>query len=231
MDFVNLIMDEKGFINTMFETGDRSALKIYVNFKMIMSRAFVTQYARIFGLCRLLGVTNIYDIGCGSQYQAYMLAYPEISYVGIDANDRIDFEEMNQAFSNGFGTRMKFFNAVYPCDITPPPNNTAVIKGITSAEETFKKDFASAVARDFERIITDFGVEYGGSYEEMFYFWRNALPGYKVCKLGCDNLIFATKIPRDIEILEEVDYSYQDDRFLIGTMELQELYAKYHIDK
>ncbi len=229
LSFVDMLINEQGFIDTMLETKDRAALKMYLNFKSIAQRPFVTHYARMFGLCRLLGAANIYDIGCGNQYQAYMLTYPDIHYLGIDADDRIDFDEMNQAFSNGFGAAKKFLHAVYPCPLDLSPNNIAIACGYAYSREDngLIQGYCDAISRDFERIITNFGI-WGDSDEEKLRFWENALPDHTVQKLGDQGMIFATKIPRDLEIMHETAYHYQDDRFLIGAPELQALHAKYH---
>lgn len=44
----------------------------------------------MFGLCRILGITDIYDIGYGTELQAgYLTQINGISYTGIDSRDRL----------------------------------------------------------------------------------------------------------------------------------------------
>jgi hypothetical protein len=188
----------------------------------------------------LLGIDNLYDIGCGNQYQAFMMTHGNMTYTGIDANDSIDFVEMNQAFSNGFGERIKFVHGMYPFDISPPQNNAAIACGFAYSRdnEEQRKNAARFLSKDFERIITDVCIA-GDNYDDTFKFWESALPEFKVCKLGNDkvqtianrNLIFATKIQKDIDIMKEAEYDYIDDRFMVNSVELQEILAKLQMHK
>jgi hypothetical protein len=235
--FAELISNDEKFLQAALKSGDKDALKMYVNLKAVSLRAYFTSYARKFGLCRLLGINNIYDIGCGNHYQAYMLMSMDIYYTGIDYSDKIDFEEMNRAFA-GLGNKKKFINEMYPCDVAPPPNNAAIASGwnYNRGGEGALKRFAKAVSKDFERIITNVTVD-GMDAEDFITFWETSLPGYKVYKIGCDRLmykagyescIFATRFQKDIDITESVGYEYADERFTVGSMYLEEICEKLH---
>ena len=122
------------------------------------------RYERIFALCYALGVTNLYDIGCGNQMQAFMLAYdPDIHYTGIDNTIFQDFydeffadpEYVNKLFEEFVGSdRIKYIKERYPCELEISENNIG-ISLFVGMDRTFDdvEKIAEFYSRDFERVV------------------------------------------------------------------------------
>ncbi len=129
-------------------------------------------YRRIFDLCRILGITNIYDIGPEAINQSFQLiSHTSISYTGIDTTfDLIDWREKDRkdgCYSRPFvreappafaGGRIRFMKGWYP-DISPHirENNIAVAScslTMCKGAEAIARA-AAALARDFERILVN----------------------------------------------------------------------------
>lgn len=173
-------------------------------------------YARIFGLCRILGVTNLYDIGCAHYLQAYLLkSHKNMFYTGIDR--MFDFSYVNELISTPnsplfLGERIKFQMAEYPFDIQPADNNVAISSnclGFLLRDEESIKSVAGALSRDFERIIMNVK-------SESFGVWETELAAFKLHRIGERDFLFGTKFPEDIYRLEEIGYNCLDNRFTIG---------------
>ena len=222
LDLFTLSTNPEYFIDRMFETKDRTALKMYLNWSIMCEKKLFINYQRRFGLCQTIGAKHIFDIGCGLRhYQAYMLLlHHDLHYTGIDRE--LDPHEMMRVFSHGFHDRGRFISDTYPCTLTIPENNIAIaayIGGCKSFDDPQIINFADALSQDFDRIITNYGVMQC-SYDELYEFWAHALPGYSVCKLGEEDLIFATRIPHDLEVLHEINYKYTDEKFGITCLGL-----------
>jgi len=127
------------------------------------------RYARIFSLCRALGAANIYDIGCGSQLQAFLLMYaPEMNYTGIDPYIFEDYPDnffpepayINELFEqfNGSG-KIKYIKEAYPCDLAVAENNiaTCISVGVigSAVGDEKRENIVEALKKDFERILLD----------------------------------------------------------------------------
>ena len=171
------------FIKDMFKYGDRDALQLYGFWAAAGALGNIyEEYSRIFGLCRLLGGMNVYDIGCGWNYQACLLFHESIKYTGIDAYEHFDYDAMNRAFSDYCGKRIRFLNEHYPFRLSPDPNNAAVIRGwkYVKGGEKYLKKLTEAVSRDFDRVITNCGIM-GVEWDENYRFWKQALPDRGSC--------------------------------------------------
>lgn len=183
---------------------DKTEMAIYKR-KMAADFCFFggfDQYARIFSLCRTIGAKNIYDIGCGSNLQAFLMVYSQdMSYTGID--DRlcapIEFgwpfdkkfepspEYLNDLFKKFVGSdRIRFVKDTYPCKLDIAENNIAVSLGSITSHIINKPETMISIARDFERIMIDIpdkkmDVE-GFSAKDIIYndvnIWRNTRDEY-----------------------------------------------------
>jgi len=125
------------------------------------------EYSRVFSFCASLGISNIYDIGCGHRMQSLMLMYaPEITYTGIDPyifhDPFTDFEadagyinDRLAQFQNG-SDRIFYIEKGYPCELEIVQNNIAVMlymgMEIEKNPQSFKK-LTQALSGDFERIF------------------------------------------------------------------------------
>jgi len=190
------------------------------------------RYSRIFDLCRVLGIANIYDIGCQTLNQAFLLIrYSNLNYTGIDGGtfylndyrltdrDEKDFyyPTTNQAPPAFCGGRIRFMKGYYPCEINAAPNNIAcACASITELgdEESINKT-AAALAKDFDRVL--FNVT-----KDNLDYWRNANWGdLKFHPIGHANFVFGTKYPEDIDKLKVV-YPFANGRFSTGICNFYE---------
>ena len=178
---------------------------------------YYDNYARVFGLCRILGLTNLYDIGCGNRLQAFFLhGHKNMFYTGIDKG--IDFTRLNefldtQLFPNDKG-RIKFRTGTYPFEITPAKNNAAILLyslGMIPDEQSIK-NIAAALSGDFERVLMNIRSEY-------FSIWEAELSDFTQYKIGdAENpFVFCTKFPEDISKLNDMGYNCFDSKFTIGS--------------
>lgn len=204
------------------------------------------KYMKLFGLCIFLGVSNIYDIGCGFDFQAgYLAQYKDISYTGIDNSDirnirtiytytqdgkkieehvseKIDFEFYNNLFKT-HGIDVNFVKAQYPYRIQAKDNNIAIMVGtpIINVIETFQ-----TLAKDFERVIVQVNVsdlDYAYNVFKDFAILRidefscnNYFTGIKQTEWVC---LFVTKHIEEKEFLETSGYNYYDERFFVDVVD------------
>lgn len=130
------------------------------------------RYSKIFTLCTSLGITNIYDIGCGQQMQGLMMMYaPEMTYTGIDMEIFHDWATQFDAnpgyindrlaqFQGGQYSKDRIFyiKQSYPCELTVERNNIAVMLGCFLGIEKDQRAMnvmTEALSRDFERIVKE----------------------------------------------------------------------------
>ncbi len=190
------------------------------------------RYARIFSLCRTLGVRNIYDIGCGHNLQAFLLIEtPDLHYTGIDnrlhapfENFQPDSEELNKMFKEFTGSdRIRFIKATFPCELSVNPNNIAVGIGSLKSPVAGEKKTVEVFNQDFDRILIDVPTKklnirgmsakeivcnniqiYENPYNEYFELWESVMPDFEFFKLGGHlNYIFATRVSKDKEKLAQ----------------------------
>ncbi len=188
------------------------------------------RYARVFELCRILGAANLYDIGCQTINQSFMLVnYSTVSYTGImnsrfvlndyrdsDFNDlNSDYVFMEQAPEPFCGGRIRFIRGHYP-DVVPEiePNNIAIAcYSITMCrDEESINEMAAALTRDFERVL--FNIPY--DVPELVELWKKTdWQGFEIYPIGPEGFLFATKHPEDIRRMKET-YPFIDGRFMTG---------------
>jgi SAM-dependent methyltransferase len=182
---------------------------------------FLDAYARIFSLCELLEIANLYDIGCSNGNQAAILAdYSDMFYTGIDCDNRIDFTHINKLYGK---ERITFQKGLYPFAITPAENNIAIScysLGTMWTDEKSIKNITEALSRDFERIIMNIS-----NYK--INIWEAGLKVFQLQELSYNHqLIFGTKFEKDISILEKIGYDYLDGWFTLG-LDCSEFFRKY----
>ena len=237
--------------NAIQGNGDSTDYKIYKRKLMadnpVRSECF-QRYERIFALCQALGVTNLYDIGCGQQLQASMLVYDsEIHYTGIDLAIFQDYydeffaepEYVNKLFEEFVGSdRIKFIKGKYPCELEVSENNMAISLCVNAVDEviaeSYSKNFERVVfnifCKKFNSKIPDMDLKdiinnevevWLNTFEETYNFWKKAMPDYEFYRIGNVppwNYLFATKIPEDKEKLAE-GYTIIDDQILTGIID------------
>jgi len=206
------------------------------------------KYSDIFRLCRDLNAVNIYDIGCGDKLQAFLLInYPEMSYTGIDPRIfhdnfdgfKADTGEINALFYEFTNSdRIYYVNKAYPYDFMVEPNNIAVmLNSVTQTTDEKIKELAGHLTRDFERIIITLPFKefiwkgndikeivyknvklWTDPYEKYLRLYEKAMPEYKFYKIGEPNIVFATKVYKDINILKS-KYTIADGKILMGVVD------------
>jgi len=162
-------------------------------------------------------VNNLYDIGCGFECQAFLLAnHSHMTYVGIDCGNKIDFNHINELFAN-YNGKIKFQKRKYPFTIMPAKNNIAIACGWLGKYDETKKKITSSLSIDFERIFINLlGDE---SFETCYEVWAAELSDFKLHKIGYNRFIFGTKHPEEIFMLKTVEYNFLDDRFAIENVD------------
>lgn len=202
------------------------------NMKMYDFISLNSHYSHVRDFCNVLGVTNLYDIGCQTINQSFLFAdkYSKISYTGITDGsfDLIDFQnsDIEEGYYNiinarhtppeFFGGRIRYINAHYPddCDLEVSPNNIAValhsFTMISTEDEVIKT--ANALVRDFERVMFDINP-YKPNLVEC---WKTQDWGdFKFYPVAA-NCFFGTKFPDDIPKLEAM-YVHKDGMFETGV--------------
>jgi hypothetical protein len=201
----NFMLSEirQNFKKTMLETGNEALFDLRPSFWDSEYPELPDIYARFFGLCRLLKITDIYDIGCGQTDQAFYLAsYPDMFYTGIDCGP--DYTHINKLFAKNCGERIKFRYARYPFPINPVSKNIAI------AHYSKNKSMYEAFTKDFERIIIDIDMKKVGSL-------KKSLSDFKLYKITAyaNPIVFGTKFPKEIDLLKAINYNFYDDRFAV----------------
>ena len=123
------------------------------------------RYVQVFALSRLLGVKNIYDIGCGNQLQAFLLTFSQdINYIGIDdqfknwpENFELDPDYCADLFQKFTATnRFKFIKNTYPCELDINQGNIAIAIAVCcNLKSPRQKNILKTMGNEFERIIFD----------------------------------------------------------------------------
>lgn len=196
-------------------------------FKFYEFFSVYSRYHAAFQLCELLGVTDIYDIGCGFLNQAFLLLdKPNVSYTGIDVGfSLVDYRNVIDESHPNYhcpiiygdlpdfcGGRIRFVNRVYPFEITPGPDNLAIAFhsfGYRLPDESAVTDEIRAILNrlecDFDRLLITIGFSVPLSVEGAYEYlpvWKRLMPGFEFYRIEhCQmlSLVFATKVPEDIE--------------------------------
>ncbi len=219
--------------------GDETDLHLFkraVRADAVMGDA-IFRYACLFRLCLDLEISNIYDIGCGQELQAFLLAtVNDVTYTGVDPLifDSFDGFEADVNYVNWKfrqftrSDRITFLRQSYPCELDIQPNNIGIFFFCMMGrnEEQCRKN--AAMLGDFERaaftiirrefawngkdihdIVKKNAVVWVNPYEKYLSFYKKALPEYKFYKIGEPNIVFCTKNPVDIKRLER-KYTVKD---------------------
>jgi hypothetical protein len=246
MDIVRIMEDLKNDI-TKGNKNLEQLLEIYTQWSSVHVRYNGTylnrnhsNYFKIFGICRLLNIKNIYDIGCGTTglCHAFLLHHIPLShYVGIDclACEELDFELMNKAFSNGWGNRIRFEQNTYPCHIANKKNNIALKIGSAYTDSKTLTKMAEAFSKDFERIIIEIPSDDNAPIRNRKSdFMHNSvlqreclsesLPNFKwydieeMCGASKRKYVFLTKFQKDIDFLNSIKYNWIDEQFSVESV-------------
>lgn len=185
------------------------------------------RYKKIFELCRIIGVKNIYDIGCRTINQAFLLVdYSVQCYTGImdgrfvlnhfrqkdydDQNDTVFItEETPPPFCNG---RISFIKGHYPENKPCVQENNIAVAAYSF---TMYRDVNSircvsdALLNDFERFLFNVSTDSLGIWKNM------GLGGVRFFPIGSQGFVFGTKNPSDIECLKQ-NYPYENGYFKTG---------------
>lgn len=175
-------------------------------------------YARAFSLCRMLGATEIVDIGCGDiPHLRTILDSPGLKYTGISS--WADNERFNRLL-HPYAPDVRYEKKQYPCEIQTGDGAMGLAFMFHVKAET-ADELMTALAKDFDRVI----VQVWDSYEAAFL---KAFAGFSV-RILCrkeyygrytgtlrrrQTIFFATRIREDIRTLDELRYDWYDTRFL-----------------
>lgn len=189
-------------------------------------------YSRIFELCRVIGAANLYDIGCQSINQAFLLMhYSTISYAGItngsfffnnfhpsdwDTNNYhvITTTQTPPPFCNG---RIWFIKGHYPdFPLEVQPNNIAIAcySFTMCREEEQITRISAALSQDFDRILFNTGS--GWINPKRNEMWKKQdWHDFEMYPIGPEGFVFGTKNPEDIRRMKET-YPFENGRFITG---------------
>ncbi len=198
------------------------------------------KYSRIFDLCRVLGITNVYDIGCETINQSFLLATStNMSYTGMDSffalNDWCEEDEQNNNYWHCYVEeappplcegRIRFIKGRYPdTGFDVKPNHIAVAscsltmcRGADSINRA-----AAALVRDFDRILMNFPRKKFRA--EDYECWKNAdWSGYEIHPIDYSGFIYATRYEADIERMKVMYPLDEDGIFDTGITDCKKEY-------
>lgn len=186
-------------------------------------------YGRIFDLCKVLGITNVYDIGCERINQSFLLAaHTNISYTAMDTIFEFNDWREEDRSSNRYWHyctyeapppfcegRIRFIKGRYPDTVFDvKPNHIAVAScslTMCKGEKSISRA-AAALVRDFDRILINFPDRERRT--EDYECWKNAdWSGYEIHPIDYGGFVFATRCEEDIDRLK-VMYPFDEDGVL-----------------
>ena len=190
------------------------------------------KYKRIFGLCMILGATDIYDIGCGGDLQVgYISQYRGISYTGIDSREDLEIEKYNDLFES-YNPDICFKRMKYPCTFeVKTQDHMVILVGwyLNDPEKTIE-----ALVRDFSRIYIQIPDEHleltkrilkkHQVMEVEHIIIDNFFPGKKV---GGYTFLLVTRFPEDIRYLMDIGYDCHNERFHLGNRSLSDYLERF----
>ncbi len=190
----------------------------------------VYRYARMFDLCRVIGAWHVYDIGCQTVNQAFLLADDTaMSYTGIQngrffLNDWLEEDRETEDYDvcateippEPFcGGRIRFVRGHYPnFPLETMPDNIALAScSFTLIEEEEEAErTVAAVKRDFERILFNIPLRREGGED----LWKKRdWNGWRIVPAGPNGYVFASRIPEDFTRLDKA-YLRDGARYLTG---------------
>ena len=190
----------------------------------------VYRYARMFDLCRVISARHVYDIGCQTINQAFLLADDTaMSYTGIQngrffLNDWLEEDRETEDYDvcateippEPFcGGRIRFVRGHYPdLPLETMPDNIALAScsfPLIEEEEEAERTVA-AVKRDFERILFNIPLRREGGED----LWKKRdWNGWPIVPAGPNGYVFASRIPEDFTRLDKA-YLRDGARYLTG---------------
>lgn len=198
----------------------------YLNSKSNGYHRIYEIYSRIFDLCKVLGITHVYDIGCEKINQSFLLAaHTNISYTAIDTIFELNDWREEDKNSNRYwhyctyeapppfcDGRIRFIKGRYPdTGLDVKPNHIAVAScslTMCRGAESINRA-AAALVCDFDRILINFP---SSKYRaEDYEYWKNAdWSGYEIHPIDYSGFVYATRHEEDIERMK-VMYPFDDD--------------------
>ena len=188
------------------------------------------RYARMFDLCRVIGARHVYDIGCQTINQAFLLVdHSAMSYTGIQngrffLNDWLEEDRETEDYDvcateippEPFcGGRIRFVRGHYPdLPLETMPDNIALAScSFTLIEEEEEAErTVAAVKRDYDRIL--FNIPLGREGGEDLWKKRD-WNGWRIAPVGPNGYVFASRIPEDFARLDKA-YMRDGARYLTG---------------
>lgn len=189
------------------------------------------RYTRIINLCCVLGVENVYDIGCECINQGLMLLkYFNISYVGIEANQFYlnDYRLIDKIENNYFYPvvdtppapfcegRISYIKSEYPFELETKRNNLGVALSSLAPHSQIEANLlVEYLTNQFDRVIISVA-------RSNVHLWRNADWGQMDIQIiGRDGVILGTKNKEDIDRLKMI-YPYNNNYIDVGIMAFEE---------
>ena len=220
---------------------DDSVAKSYLRAKRFHLTNLFFTYSRVYDLCRVLGVTNIFDLGCMTINQGLMLLrYSNMSYTGVEANRFYLNDYRIGDFFEAIGTktcnikknaflyptveniapfadgRIRYIKGDYPISLCVPKNSIGVSMrslGFSDDKEHIKR-IVRSLTSDFDRIIFDM------RFDRITEWKTNDWEDFTVIQIG-PTYLYATKYSEDIEQLAMM-YPAKDGRFSTGIGSFEE---------
>ena len=189
------------------------------------------RYSRIFDFCRVLGISNVYDIGCQWINQAFLLvSYSVVQYTGIGCSfSLLDWRKENRtaehctvpcvheappSFCDG---RIRFQKGWYPDVALSPEDDSIAVAcyAFTMCREPEEIARAGAALRkDFNRILFNLNYSENDPYTDC---WKKQdWHGYTIFPIGPCGFVYATRVQEDIERLKAVYPCDERGRFFTG---------------
>ncbi len=217
----------------------------YLSNKYCEFRDVYYRYARIFDFCRVLGISHVYDIGCGWINQSFLLvSHSAMQYTGIDCSFAlIDWQEQNRTaahctvpfvreapppFCNG---RIRFQKGWYPDVALQPEADSIAVACYSFTMCREKEEIArttAALQKDFNRIL--FNLGWWPEAEAAVYWQSQDWSGYTVIPVGPCGFVYATRITEDIERLKKVYPCDEKERFITGIDDGTFHFCGYNLD-
>ena len=205
------------------------------------------EYSRVFTFCANLGISHLYDIGCGNRMQGLMFMYaPEMTYTGIDpslfhdpftdfdadvgyVNDRL------AQFQSGWydSDRIFYIEKSYPCELEIERNNIALMlymgMDIEKNPQAFRK-LTQALAGDFERIFKNLTQ----SELDIKLIKNTPVKDIVSGKVDIRKDVFAERLTEWKRAMPEFTFFTLGNGFVFGTKherDIKKLQANYTVSK
>ncbi len=226
---------------------DEDTARMYLRLKRYHLTQLFFYYSKVYEFCRVLGVTNVFDLGCMTINQGLMLLrYTNLSYTGVEAyrfylNDyRINdafapigrppkesktdaflyptVDDAPPPFADG---RIRYIKGAYPLPLSVPENSIGVsMRSLARTEDGEKiREIVSALTTDFDRVLFD------PLFDRIEDWKTDDWSDFTVVQVG-PTYLYATKYPEDIVRLKTM-YLEEDGRFSTGIGSFEEYNAPF----